>query len=290
MEDVFQATFLTLASKAGVIAWEGSVAAWLHAVARRLAMHARTRTIRRERREWPLAVLGGTLADGRSGHLAEEYHPRSGVMEEIERRDLRVLLDEALGQLPEKYRAPVVLCYLEGKTNEEAARQLGWPAGSISRRLDRARSLLKRRLAGAGWIIVVGLGYAALMVPRIGQVDAPDPSATVLVRQAMKSFRPSGEASADPQEILERMAQGELRPGDREQVADLARKSQWVAERIAGHDPGERRDLWQYHAARMGSAATELAQAVRVDDRVAMLGAARQLDATCIQCHETFRH
>lgn len=95
----------------------------------------------------------------------------------------------------------------------------------------------------------------------------------------MRSFRSSGEPSADPHEILARMAQGKLRPGDREQVADLARKFQYVPEWIAGHDPGERRDLWQHHAARMGAAATELAQAVRVDDRVAMLGAARQLDA-----------
>ena len=73
-------------------------------------------------------------------------------------------------------------------------------------------------------------------------------------------------------------------------MADLARKSQWVAVRIAGHDPGERRTLWQDHAARMGSAAADLAQALRADDRLAMLGAARQLDATCIQCHVAFRH
>ena len=133
VEDVFQATFLTLASKARLIAWDNSVGAWLHAVAHRLALHARTRASRRGRRERPLAELSGKLSRNRSEKLAEEYHPRCSVMEEIERRDLRCLLDEALEQLPEKYRAPVVLCYLEGKTNEEAARQLGWPAGSISR-------------------------------------------------------------------------------------------------------------------------------------------------------------
>jgi hypothetical protein len=110
-----------------------------------------------------------------------------------------------------------------------------------------------------------------------------------VVRQEMKSLRPAGEAIADPQEILARIAQGELRPGDREQVADLARKARYVADRIAGHDPGERCDLWQLNVARMGSAATELAQAIRVDDRAAMLVASRQLDATCIQCHEAFR-
>ena len=201
VEDVFQATFLTLANKARVVDWEGSVGAWLHAVARRLALHARTRATQRERRERPLAALAGTGADGRSGRLAEEHHPRSSVMEEIERRDLRGLLDDALGQLPEKYRAPVVLCYLEGKTNEEAARQLGWPAGSISRRLDRARSLLKRRLAGSGWIIVVGSGLC-------GAHDSQDRASGFA-----RPIRDGARAASD--EVVSALGRGERgSPGD----------------------------------------------------------------------------
>ena len=110
-----------------MIGWEGSVGAWLNAVARRLALHSRSRALRRERRERPLAALAGSVARADSGGLAEEHHPRCSAMAEIERRDLRHLLEEALGQLPEKYRAPVVLCYLEGKTNEEAARSWAGP-------------------------------------------------------------------------------------------------------------------------------------------------------------------
>src|SRR5204862_244277 len=76
----------------------------------------------------------------------EEYHPQADPLTEITRRELRRVIDDELHRLPEKYRAPLVLCYLEGKTNEEAARELGWPAGSMSPRLERGRALLRLRL------------------------------------------------------------------------------------------------------------------------------------------------
>ena len=98
--------------------------------------------------------------------LPDHHHPVTDYRGDMERRDLSRVVDEALGQLPEKYRAPVILCYLEGKTNAEAARQLGWPAGSMSRRLERARGLLRAKLVHAGVVFVLAFFCVALAVVR----------------------------------------------------------------------------------------------------------------------------
>src|SRR5262249_41584269 len=145
-EDVFQATFLILARKAGVVPWQESVRHWLRDVARRLALQARCPPQRRRT----------------AGEVPEQCDPHGDPLAEVARRELRLVLDEELGQLPEKYRAPVVLCYLEGKTNEQAAGELGWPAGSMSRRLARARALLRDRLSRRGLALVVALSCLAL--------------------------------------------------------------------------------------------------------------------------------
>src|SRR5262249_55118075 len=139
VQDVFQATFLVLAGKAGKGGWGFSGRAWVRSVAVRLALPPGARARGRGDGERPMGAA-----------LPESHHPSADPHRDMERGELRRVLNDALGQLPEKYRAPVVLCYLEGKTNDEAARELGWPAGSMSRRLERARSLLRRPLARTG--------------------------------------------------------------------------------------------------------------------------------------------
>jgi RNA polymerase sigma factor (sigma-70 family) len=131
-EDVFQATFLTLARKARSIHHQESVGAWLHGVAARLALQVRTAAAWR----------------GHEGRAPE----REGAdpLAEITLREALVVLDEELARLPEHYRAPLVACYLEGQTRAEAARQLGWPLGTLKRRLGQARDCLSRRLARRG--------------------------------------------------------------------------------------------------------------------------------------------
>jgi RNA polymerase sigma factor (sigma-70 family) len=130
-EDCFQAVFLVLAHKAGSLRRPGPLGPWLHGVAVRTALKARVGEARRRRRERLAAV-------------PEAVEPP----DETARRDLRAALDEALSRLPEKYRLPLVLHYLEGRTVPEVARQLGCPEGTAAARLARARRRCRARLAG----------------------------------------------------------------------------------------------------------------------------------------------
>ena len=144
-EDAFQATFLVLLRKAGAVRFQESVAGWLHAVACRVARKARVAAARR-----------------RSHEGQAEVRPVSDPFAAVEWQDLRPVLDEELARLPAKYRAPVVLCHLEGLTYAEAARRLGWPEGTVSGRLARAREKLRTRLAGRGVVLSGGALTAAL--------------------------------------------------------------------------------------------------------------------------------
>jgi RNA polymerase sigma factor (sigma-70 family) len=167
-EDAFQTTFLTLARSAGSIRRPGALACWLHGVAARVACKARTAAARRHLRESRAAQL-----------------PRLDAHDEISWRELRGIFHEELAHLPEKYRAPLLLCYWEGKTGDEAAAQLGCPAGTLKERLGRARQLLRRRLSRRG----LGLP-AALLATLLGRDASAVParwveSATSVARSAL---------------------------------------------------------------------------------------------------------
>jgi RNA polymerase sigma-70 factor (ECF subfamily) len=136
-EDAFQATFLILARKASSLREPALLAPWLHGVARRAAQKARARRSRLER----IIQRAGCLS---AIEAACEPDQRLNRDEEVE------LLHGEISRLPEKYRTPVVLCYLEGLTHEEAARQLGWPMGTLGVRLMRARERLRARLTRRG--------------------------------------------------------------------------------------------------------------------------------------------
>ena len=131
-EDAFQATFLVLACKAGSVRRRHSVAGWLYGVACNVALNLRGRALRRRRKEKEAAAMPQCDATSDSW------------------RQLEPLLDDAVRALPEKYRAAVVLCDLEGKSRKQAARQLGLPEGTVASRLARARQILSRCLARHG--------------------------------------------------------------------------------------------------------------------------------------------
>jgi RNA polymerase sigma factor (sigma-70 family) len=131
-EDAAQATFLILARRAGAIRRAGSLASWLFGVARKVAARARTRSDRTRAIEREVAEMRAVAAG--SEMLSED---RWELYEELER-------------LPERYRAPIVLCHLEGLSNEQAAARLAIPVRTVQRRLSVGRERLRHRLARLG--------------------------------------------------------------------------------------------------------------------------------------------
>jgi RNA polymerase sigma factor (sigma-70 family) len=154
-EDAFQAAFLVLARRADSVVPPDRVGNWLHGVACQTARKARATAARRRR--WERQVTP----------MPEPEAPRAELWD-----DLRPLLDREVGGLPDKYRAPVILCDLEGRTRKEAARQLGWSEGTLSGRLSRARALLARRLARRGLTLPAGLLGAVLAENKVAAVPA----------------------------------------------------------------------------------------------------------------------
>jgi RNA polymerase sigma factor (sigma-70 family) len=172
-EDAFQATFLILVRQARAITKHESVGSWLHGVAHRVALRAKASLIQRRARE-----------------RQQSRPPAPDTLQEVVWRDLRAILEEEVLRLPARCREPFVLCYLEGKTNEAAARLLGCPRGTVLSRLARARELLRARLTRRGLILSAGL--VATMLARstaTAAVPAVLAEATVTAAGAIEAAR-----------------------------------------------------------------------------------------------------
>src|SRR5262249_16680421 len=139
-EDACQATFLVLAKKAAGGRWQPSVANWLYTTARKVAHNASVAAQRRARREGQAAV-------------PEAVQP----VDRLPGRELLAALGEGRENPPPRYREPLVLCYLEGLTRDDAARRLGIPAATLKAQLERGRKRLGDALTGRGCALGAGL-------------------------------------------------------------------------------------------------------------------------------------
>src|SRR5262245_3524899 len=152
-EDALQAVFLVLARKAAAVRPPDRLAAWLYGIARQVALNALRGEARRRQREARAGQAAGAVASG-------------NPLDELTAREWLAAVDEEVQRLPETFRLPVILCCLEGKTQEEAARQLGWTPGSVKGRLERGRARLHARLVKRGLFLSVAL--AAIEIARGG--------------------------------------------------------------------------------------------------------------------------
>jgi RNA polymerase sigma factor (sigma-70 family) len=175
-QDAFQATFLIFCRKAASIQPRGMVANWLYGVAHRTALQARRTAARRKAREKQVMAM-----------------PEPAVAEQDLWDDLQPLLDQELSHLPDRYRAVIVLCDLEGKTRKEAARQLGVPEGTVAGQLARARALLAKRLTHRGVALSGGI-LAAVLSQKTASAGVPASVVATTIKTA--SLFAAGQAVA----------------------------------------------------------------------------------------------
>lgn len=150
-EDAFQATFLVLVRRAASIRDGDRLGPWLHGVAHRVALRARAQRNRRRDRE-------------RGGDLMSAHEPADKPAAHGDDHPVGPALDAELARLPRAYRDVVVLCDLEGRTHEEAARMLRWPVGTVKGRLHRARERLRDRLVRRGVVLPAGAAAMAAVL------------------------------------------------------------------------------------------------------------------------------
>jgi RNA polymerase sigma factor (sigma-70 family) len=198
-EDAFQATFLVLARRADSIRKPSSLACWLHGVAYRIARRGR--------------------ADAGPVPVREERFPSAATTDPAQQaawRELGWIIAEEVSSLAEKYRAPILLCYWQGMTIEEAARHLGWPAGTVKTRLAKARQLLHDRLVGRGVTLSVGAAVALVATtPVEAAVPAMQLTATITAASRFAAgLMPSTTSTAATvlaESVLKRMVAAKLK-------------------------------------------------------------------------------
>jgi RNA polymerase sigma factor (sigma-70 family) len=170
-EDAFQATWIILARRVGSIRNPASLPSFLHGVAYRVGREARARQQR-----------NATSA------LLDVPAPEVGPAQAAACRELGAIIEEEVHDLPERLRQPVLLCYWEGMSNEEAASRLGWPPGTVKTRLARARKRLCSRLTARGVTLPVG-AVALLLAPAgAGKASVTTVWATATARAALASL------------------------------------------------------------------------------------------------------
>jgi RNA polymerase sigma factor (sigma-70 family) len=163
-EDAFQATFLALLRRPSSVRKPASLACWLHGTAYRIAHRVREQAERRR-----ISELDAPLARG-----VDPHH-------EAACRELGRIVEEEVHALPERLRAVLLPCYWEGLTNEETARRLGWPCGTVKTRLAQARQRLHDRLIRRGVALPVGVA-TVLLAPGAGEATLPPMLASSAIR------------------------------------------------------------------------------------------------------------
>jgi RNA polymerase sigma factor (sigma-70 family) len=190
-EDAFQATFLVLARKAGSIGQPELLGNWLYGVAGRVARKARADASRRRAHE----------------QRVTDMSPRPPTRE-AGWEDLREVLDDEVRRLPDKFRAPLVLCYMQDLTREEAAARLGWSPGAVKGMLERGREVLRSRLARRGVAVSVG-SLAAMLSGDALSAAVPavlmDSTVRAAVAFAVRDAAAAGSAAALAEGVLQAM-------------------------------------------------------------------------------------
>jgi RNA polymerase sigma factor (sigma-70 family) len=180
VDDAFQATFLLLARKAGSIRDRAALGHWLHGVAHRIAVRSKLGSLRRLSRVQP------------------GFDPAAPPTEDdLDRREVRQVLHEEIDRLPERLRQPVLLCYLEGLTNSEAAVLLGCPSSTLKARLAKAREDLRGRLERRGLalsmmlliLMLSGTADAEVVSARLASMTA---AAAASTRSTRRAIAPNG--------------------------------------------------------------------------------------------------